>query len=479
MYIGSIYQVLAGKTIIFLHWKIFLSSKIWTTMNERRDFIKISAAGVLALLTSRTYKKPHSHFFIQNVDNRKLFFGDQEPHPLRDRAREIAINILKPSKRDLEHGLELHAESLVFDTYGFMPRAAYDGAAIAQLIDSGASPLEIKDLQEDHSMCRFVDNDRERYEFIENWKASGVTAVFQNAGEEGNAIDVLIKRLARFTYATDMMSDTLIKAVKTKDLHQAKQEGKHALYFSGNGVPMPLDLVSVEEELRYIRVFYQLGIRMMHLTYNRRNLIGDGCGERSDAGLSDFGREVVREMNRVGVLVDVAHSGWQTSLEAAELSSKPMVASHSTCAGLFEHIRSKPDRVIAKIADTGGYIGICCIPRFLGGDGNIAKMMQHIDYVVRHFGADHVGIGTDVAASSQYSEQENALIPAHYAGRNRWEALWPKDTFTTTQEMKDSMMWTNWPLFTVGLVQLGYSDSDIQKIIGGNAVRVLKTLEIT
>lgn len=389
-------------------------------------------------------------------------------------ARDLALRILKPTKKQLEHGLELHANSLVFETYGFMPRAAYDGAAVASAIEGEASVLELKDLKEDQYMTRFVENERERKEFVRAWKASGVTCVFQNAGEEGNTIEVLLKRLARYTYVTDMLSDIVHKAVTPDDIVRAKQEQKHALYFSGNGVPMPLDLVSLEEELRYIKVFYQLGIRMMHLTYNRRNLIGDGCGETSDAGLSDFGRAAVAEMNRVGVIADIAHSGWQTSLEAALVSEQPVVASHTTAASIHEHIRSKPDPVIRAIADTGGYVGICCIPRFLGGTGTIAEMMKHIDYVVKKFDPEYVGIGTDVAYTSSFASEENEKIPAYREERTRWEALWPADSFQETPEMRKSMAWTNWPMFTVGMVQMGYSDDDIQKILGGNALRVAK-----
>lgn len=389
-------------------------------------------------------------------------------------AYQIALNILKPSKKELERGLELHRNSVVIDCYGFMPRAAVDGAAITAAIEGEASPLEIQDLQEDMSMTRFVDNDREREEFMNAWRASGVTCVIQNAGEEGNEIHRLLKRLSRFTYSTDMLRDFVSKAVLPDDIVSVKKANRHALYFTGNGIPMPQDWVSVEEELRYIRMFFQLGIRMMHLTYNRRNMIGDGCGESTDCGLSDFGRAVVREMNKVGVIVDIAHSGWQTSLEAAQISAKPMVASHTTAAALHHHFRAKPDNVIRAIADTDGYIGICCIPRFLGETGDIAAMINHIDYVAKKFGVDHVAIGTDIAYTSQYASEENRKIIPYRQPRIRWEALWPPDDFVETAAMRQSMAWTNWPLFTVGLVQRGYSDDNIQKILSGNVLRVAR-----
>ena len=393
-------------------------------------------------------------------------------------ARETALKILKPTKKQLAHGLALHANSLVFDTYGFMPLAALDGAAIAKAIENNASDLEIRDMKENMTMTRFVKNDSEREEFKNAWNASGVTCVFQNAGESGNEIYRMVKRLAHFTYATDMMGGFVSRAVVPEDIVRAKKENRHCLYFSANGVPLPQDWVSLEEELRFIEIFFQLGMRMMHLTYNRRNVIGDGCAETANGGLSDFGRAVVKEMNRVGVIVDIAHSGWQTSLEAAQVSDKPIVASHSSVAAIYPHFRSKPDHVIKAIADKGGYVGICCVPEFLRGSGDIASMMNHIDYMVKKFGPEYVGIGTDVAYRSSFTDKERAKIPTVRPARVRWIALWPEDKFVITPEMGQSMSWTNWPLFTVGLVQMGYSDTDIQKILGGNAIRVARAAQV-
>jgi len=386
-------------------------------------------------------------------------------------ARDAALGILRPSRKQLEHGLELHGQSIVIDAYGFSPRAALDGDAVAAAMEAGASAIELQDMREDMSMTRWVTEAAEQSEFKQAWEAAGVTCIFQNAGEEGQDP---MRLMARFTYATDMMRDFIFKAARPEDIVAAKKENRRCLYFSANGVPLRQHWVSVEDELRYVRIFFQLGIRMMHLTYQRRNMIGDGCGEPTDAGLSDFGRSAVAEMNRVGVIVDVAHCGWQTSLDAAKVSQRPMVASHTTSASLYKHIRSKPDEVIRAIADTGGYVGICCVPQFLRGKGDIAAMLDHIDYVAKHFGAERVAIGTDVAYTSRTAAAENKKIPRRPKARTEWRSLWPKDSFSTTPEARLSMAWTNWPLFTVGLVQRGYSDEDIRKIIGGNVLRVAR-----
>lgn len=404
--------------------------------------------------------------------------GDWEANEVIQNARRVALDVLKPNKKDLEHGLELHANSLVFDIYGFAPRAAVDGDAIRRAVEAGASAIEVKDMREDMSMTRCVTDPAERAEFVQAWEAAGVTCIFQNAGEEGQDPMRLIKRLARFTYATDMMPEFMPKAVTPDDIEAAANDKRHCLYFTGNGVPLRQHWVSVEDELRYVRVFFQLGIRMMHLTYQRRNMIGDGCGETSDGGLSDFGRAVVAEMNRVGVIVDVAHSGWQTSLDGAKASQKPMVASHTTCAALHKHIRSKPDEVIRAIVDTGGLVGICCVPAFLGGTGDIAALLDHVDHVSKKFGVDHVAIGTDAAYASRNSAAENKKVPRRSPQRKEFRSLWPDDALALPAGVhpnaRQSLAWTNWPLFTVGLVQRGYSDEDIEKILGRNMLRVAR-----
>jgi membrane dipeptidase len=237
-------------------------------------------------------------------------------------------------------------------------------------------------------------------------------------------------------------------------------------------VPLAQRWDSTEEELGYVRLFYQLGIRMMHLTYNRRNMLGDGCAETANGGLSDFGRAAIAEMNRVGVLVDVAHSGWRTSLEAAKASRLPAVASHSGCAAVHHHIRCKPDDVIRAIVDTGGLVGICCIPSFLGG--GITALLDHIDYMVRTFGIDHVAIGTDVAYTAPPAPNPDRSAPRSRRTRDRFEALWPKGSLGPMPEEQLTLAWTNWPLFTVGLVQRGYRDEDIEKILGQNMLRVTR-----
>lgn len=131
--------------------------------------------------------------------------------------------------------------------------------------------------------------------------------------------------------------------------------------------------------------------------------------------------------------------------------------------------------VLKALADSGGYAGICCIPPFLGSKGDIAAFLDHIDYIVRKVGVDHVAIGTDIAYRSRSDDRERRKLPNARRKRNRFAHIWPTGALVGgTAAGCESLAWTNWPLFTVGLVQRGYKDEDIQKILGGNVLRVAK-----
>lgn len=394
-------------------------------------------------------------------------------------TRDVALDVLKPSARDLEHGLELHQNSVVVESYGLGLMGPVDADAVTAAIEAGASPLEIQDIGENSRATGWLTSPDLIAEYRAAWEASGVTCTFQNAGEEGNDPVVLMKRLARHTHMTDMQPDFMMRAIRPDDILRVKESAKHCVYLTGNGVPLPGDQISIQEELRYISVFHQLGCRMMHLTYNRRNVIGDGCTEPANAGLSDFGREVVREMNRVGVIVDVAHSGWQTGLDAAAVSERPIVISHAAAWSVNEHARSKSDELIRAVVDKGGTMGITNVPPFLGRSGDIAALLDHIDHVAKTFGVDAVTIGTDGPYGAIGNDEASARVPSRGRQRTRWEALWAPDDALYSPEwrkegMAKSMVWINWPMFTVGLVQRGYSDDDIGKIIGGNILRVAR-----
>lgn len=240
-----------------------------TQLTTRRGFLAAATAASATFACDSSGLAPQANDAAAKALTQRL-------NPKITAARETALRILKPSPQELDRGLRLHAESIVFDSYGFSPRAAVDGDALAAAANHGASTIEMQDLREEMTMTRVATDPVEQQEYRDAWRASGVTCIFQNAGEEGQDPMRLIKRLARFTYVTDLMRGFVSKAAVPEDIATAKKERRHCLYLTGNGVPLTQQWVSVPDELRYVRVFYQLGIRMMHLTYQRRNMIGDG-----------------------------------------------------------------------------------------------------------------------------------------------------------------------------------------------------------
>jgi membrane dipeptidase len=441
-------------------------------MVSRRSFLK--SAATLPLFGGPALAR-------DNLSAPDVLAALSPPNPKIQAARTVALGLLQPTATQLKHGMRLHADSLVCEPYGFAPQCAIDGEAFQNAVEAGASDQELQDLREEMRMTRCTIDPQQRDEFFEAFRASGVTCIFQNAGEEGNDPQRLIRRLANHTFTTDVLRERLFKAVTPEDILTARRTGRLCLYMTTNGVPLTQRWENVRDELGLIRLFFRLGVRAMHLTYNRRNPLGDGAGEPGDGGISDFGRAAIREMNRVGVIVDVAHSGWRTSLEAAKASSKPVMASHTTCAGVYRHIRSKPDEVLKAICDTGGLFGICVLPQFLGGTGDIKAFLDHLDYAIKKFGSEHVAISTDVAYRSQLDTAEIAKVRSRN-GRSplavltsRWEKLWPPDEYRPPSiQAAQSTAWTNWPLFTVGLVQRGHSDETIRRVLGENVLRVAR-----
>ena len=389
-------------------------------------------------------------------------------------AQEAALNVLKPSRSDLEHGLALHEDLVVIDTYGFAPYCAPNADLVNEALDEGASDAELNELLTEMRVAQCVCDPQENREFREAWTASGMTAIFQNAGGGPG----LPNTMAHYCQVIDAMPDFLVRATSAEHVLAAKKAGKRALLFSSNSIPLVGDRSTEEGELRLLRAFYGLGFREMHMAYNRGNLLCDGCCEPRNAGLTELGRKAVALMNDAGIIVDVAHTGWRSSREAAEASRLPIIASHTSCCGLFEHFRGKPDDVLLAIAEGDGLVGVVWVPAFLGGTMDLNAMLDHADYLAKRVGVDHIGMGSDVTWRTSRMEDESSRIKPRRRQRPSLSGLWPPDCGmgdpSWNMSREDSLAWVNRPYATVGLVQRGYSDDDIAKIMGGNHLRVLE-----
>ena len=237
----------------------------------------------------------------------------------------------------------------------------------------------------------------------------------------------------------------------------ARQAGKLAL-----GINIQ-DCAPIESDLDRLSVLRRAGVWHMLLAYQTRNLVADGCAEPADAGLSLLGRRVIKEMNRVGIVVDCAHTGYRSSMEAMELSKRPVIFSHSGAFALCRHIRNIRDDQITACAATGGVIGLVGIGSFLGDPlAKTETMFRHLDHVVTLVGADHAAIGTDFV-----KDMEMIWRWMDAAKEHAWRDPFGSQLYEGTCFQPEQL-----PSLVDMMLAHGYPENAIRGILGGNMRRV-------
>jgi membrane dipeptidase len=256
-------------------------------------------------------------------------------------------------------------------------------------------------------------------------------------------------------------ADLLTLVRTTRDIEQAKLEGKTGIILGFQNAH------AFEDHLGHVEAFADMGVRVVQLCYNTQNLIGTGCYER-DGGLSGYGLEVIAEMNRVGIMVDLSHVGPKTSEEAILASKQPVTYSHCLPAGLKDHPRNKSDEQLRFIADHGGFIGVTMFPPFLrrGIEATVEDYVEAIDYVINLVGEDCVGVGTD---HTQGYGKEFFDHLTHDKGRHR-----RLTDFGTVVNPVGIRTIGEMPNLTAAMVHAGWPASKVEKVVGGNWMRVFK-----
>ena len=265
-------------------------------------------------------------------------------------------------------------------------------------------------------------------------------------------------------------SDQILLVETVDDIHRAKREGKTGIIFGWQNTS------PIENDLDRLALFHKLGVRIMQVTYHERNLLGDGCMERQDGGLTNFGIDAVQEMNRLGILLDLSHVGIATTQESIEVSEKPVAITHANAKSYFDHRRNKTDLAIKTMAEKGGVIGATCIRGFLRNTltAQLNDYLDAIDHLVEMVGVDHVALGTD-HTQDQPEEfwkfiggQQGTKYPSTFTPDNGaplpWYDQYPDDLKTPDQL----------PVMSEALLNRGYSDDDVVKILGGNWLRLFE-----
>jgi membrane dipeptidase len=342
-------------------------------------------------------------------------------------------------------------------------------AQVTQAEEQRAMEIHKKSIVIDGSNVPIVDSFLEKPitdSYFERMEAGGVTAsnitvpydIQADSKQAFREFSEHREWLARSSERTSL-------ALCAHDIEKAKLENRTAIIFG------PQNSLILDRQVELLRIFHAMGLRILQLTYNTRNFIGDGCMEKANAGLSNFGLEVIEEMNKLGVLIDLSHCGKRTTLEAIEHSAYPVVFSHAGAASAFPHPRNKTDEEIKALAEKGGVIGISPYIVFLtdwksGPRPTLDLMLDQIDDVSNLVGTDYVGIGSDV---NDRNETRRALYIKEFPERlgKTYRGDYPEG-------FEHSLAY--FPNISRGLVTRGYSDEDIMKILGGNFLRVFRNV---
>jgi membrane dipeptidase len=289
---------------------------------------------------------------------------------------------------------------------------------------------------------------------LERCRAVGQTVICLNTGYDVTRFDDNIRVLAHFRHFINRHPDRYILINTVEDVFAAKRSGKLGVCFDLEGTR------ALNDQLSMVELFYGLGVKWMLMAYNLNNSVGGGCQDE-DSGLTPFGRAVLDEMARVGMVPCCSHTGWRTAMQVMEHVAGPVIFSHSNCHAVHAHPRNIPDELIKACAATGGVVGINGDSAFLEpGTDLVPLMFRHIDHIVQLVGPDHVGLGLDYVYDMTELDEYFKAHPEY----------WPNDTgcaapitFLEPERI---------PALADIMLEHGYPREAILKIMGGNHLRV-------
>jgi membrane dipeptidase len=300
-------------------------------------------------------------------------------------------------------------------------------------------------------------------EYLEEYHQAGVSSIHVTIQEPEGDLRNFLHQVSLW-HKMAKNTDCRI-AEKANDIRVAKKEKRKCLIFGiQNGKPLG-------EDLDFVSVFHLLGIRVIQLAYDRQNLLGSGGNER-DAGVTKLGRKMIEEMNRIGILIDASHCGYQTTMDAIHLSAKPIACTHTNPRALCDHYRNKTDEQLKALAERGGIVGITAFTPISrthkDKEPSIIDFLDFIDYVSNLIGSKHVGFGLDFAPVARWDES------GHRAWAQQNPGLAPESIDKISiQGLDQPSKIIN---IAMGLVSRGYTDDQIRGILGENILRLFESV---
>jgi len=366
------------------------------------------------------------HDDIDGVDiHDELYYGEPYEIPLDDEQEERVASLANRKSIISLHDHPVHLPANVeeypeYTESGWM-KTAYEGLAESVLDAVFVAPFGVRKLDE--------------------------------------AIDTIGK-----CYADVAQQDFVVQAGSVEDIHRAKERGQVAF------VPCIETSMPIENDLERLDALFGLGVRSLGITYSESNALGTGLAESFPGGLTEFGKEAVERMNKLGILIDTSHASDQTTIDTCEASDDPIILSHNGAKELLDIERLDPDKVLKTVADTSGLIGIQAAPHTSASLENprhsIESMMDHFEYVVDLVGIDHVTFGPDVNYGDHFGlHQVFGKDMSEFPDPIRTDIDYTKGMDNPTEAWDNILRW---------LVKEGYSDEEIAKVAGGNTLRVLQ-----
>ena len=376
----------------------------------------------------------------------------------------------------------LHREALVIDSQqppvvnGFLYTDRMK-AAVAEYARQGLGRDEVAPQMAAVAAEEIRVSPAARKQYLDLWRRSGVTVAcgtFSGAHRMSGAFDRASEAIARGYLFVDALGGALQIARRSADIECIHRDGAHGIVIDFQNT------TAFGDDLSRVDYFYNLGLRMVQLTYNLRNLVGDGCTEAHQGGLSYFGREMVQRLNEARILVDVSHCSEQVGWDAMKISTAPIVVSHSASKAVCYHDRGKTDELAKAVADHGGYFGVVIVPGFIAEspEATLDDFARHIEHLVDVMGIDHVGIGTDKTGPGPGTEsivQYPDSMPRHRPGSFDWAGFRLKEhRLTPEYHLKGYRDFGDWPNLTVELAQRGFNEEELRKVLGLNFLRVFR-----
>jgi len=317
---------------------------------------------------------------------------------------------------------------VVFDALGEI-RMEYSEALVEQILDSGTRAITV--------------------------------TITDPKAEEGDAFEQMLKDLADYNLYLRRHPRHYIQAASVAEVDDALGSGRLAVFYNLQ------DSTPIGADLTRVALLRRLGITSIQLTYNRHNRSGSGCFEDPDTGLTGFGRELISEMERQRVLLDLSHAGMRTMSEAISAANRPMIVSHTACKALRSHRRNTSDDNMRAVAANGGVVGITQIRTFLtdARRDNLAVYFDHLDHAIQVAGIEHIGIGSDRDHRVIPDTEQALAILLEEEGTQFTPDDWPLylEELNGPQRMN---------VVRDGLRERGYSPAEIDKVMGGNVLRL-------